>query len=72
MVLAMWDQEFLYLAVNCAKAPGLNYAPDASQRPRDSDLSGHDQLQIHLPLGVALFGLYLAMAVALTDPTKEK
>ena len=31
-----------------------------------------DQLQIHLPLGVALFGLYLAMVVALTDPTKEK
>jgi hypothetical protein len=31
-----------------------------------------DQLQVHLPLGVALFGLYLAMAVALTDPNKEK
>jgi photosystem II stability/assembly factor-like uncharacterized protein len=50
VVVAMWDQEFLYLAVNCAKAPGLNYAPDASPRPRDSDLSAHDQLQIHLDI----------------------
>ena len=50
VVVAAWDKEFLYLAVSASKAPDVKYATDDSPRPRDSDLSGHDHVQIHLDL----------------------
>lgn len=31
-----------------------------------------DQLSVHLPLGIALFGTYLTLALALRDRTKEQ
>jgi hypothetical protein len=49
-VVAAWDKEFLYLAVSCAKAPGVKYEQDDRARPRDSDLSPFDHVQVHLDL----------------------
>ncbi len=49
-VVAAWDKEFLYLAISATKAPGVKYAGDANPRPRDSDLTQFDHVQIHLDL----------------------
>ncbi|QDU31843.1 Ycf48-like protein precursor [Anatilimnocola aggregata] len=49
-VVAAWDREFLYLAMSCAKAPGVKYATDDRPRPRDSDLAPHDHVQIYLDI----------------------
>jgi hypothetical protein len=48
--VAAWDKEFLYLAISCAKAPGVKYEQDERARPRDSNLSAFDHVQIHLDL----------------------
>lgn len=48
VVVAARDKEFLYLAISCAKAPGVKYTADDRPRPRDSDLTGFDHVQIHL------------------------
>jgi len=50
VVVAAWDKEFLYLAVSCAKAPSAKYIVDDRPRPRDSDLSAHDHVQIYLDI----------------------
>lgn len=49
-VVAAWDKEFLYLAISAAKSPSLKYTTDDSPRPRDSDLTQFDHVQIHLDL----------------------
>jgi len=36
------DEEYLYLAVECPKAKGCEYASDKSPRSRDADLAAHD------------------------------
>ena len=50
VVVAAWDKQFLYLAVSAAKMPGMKYQADDSARPRDSDLTPFDHVQIHLDL----------------------
>lgn len=50
VVVAAWDKEFLYIALSAAKIPGVQYPTDAGPRPRDSDLSPFDHVQIHLDL----------------------
>ena len=42
------DAEFLYLAVRCPKAKGVEYSPADSPRPRDGDLSQHDRVTVRL------------------------
>ena len=42
------DVEFLYLAVRCPKAKGVEYSPGDSPRPRDGDLSQHDRVTVRL------------------------
>lgn len=39
------DDEFLYLAATCRRAPGVEYADTAESRPRDGDLSRHDRVE---------------------------
>ncbi len=50
LVMLAHDAEFLYLAINCRKAPGLEYPAGESPRPRDGDLTGHDRVDIFLDL----------------------
>jgi hypothetical protein len=42
------DDEFLYLAISCQKAPGCEYAVDNAPRPHDSDLAGRDHVTLLL------------------------
>jgi len=45
------DDEYLYLAITCQRAPEAHYAPAASgPRTRDADLSGEDRVQILLDI----------------------
>jgi hypothetical protein len=44
------DDEFLYLAISCQKAPGYEYVADSSSRPHDSDLSEHDHVTVLLDM----------------------
>jgi photosystem II stability/assembly factor-like uncharacterized protein len=43
-----YDDEYLYLAVNCPKAEGLRYDPDDRPRSHDADLSEHDRVSLRL------------------------
>jgi hypothetical protein len=48
---AVWlayDQQFLYLAARCRKAPNVKYPPGNGPRPRDSDLSRYDRVELWL------------------------
>jgi photosystem II stability/assembly factor-like uncharacterized protein len=45
-----YDDAFLYLAVQCPKAIGVDYRPDDSARPRDGDLAQHDRVALRLDL----------------------
>jgi hypothetical protein len=45
-----YDNEFLYLAVDCRRAPGSRDAPTKAPRPRDPDLSTHDRVELCLDL----------------------
>jgi len=47
-VLLAYDDQFLYLAANCRKAPGKEYPTNDSPRPRDPDLSGQDRVEFLL------------------------
>jgi photosystem II stability/assembly factor-like uncharacterized protein len=47
-VLLAYDDQFLYLAVSCRKAPGAEYPMSDSPRPRDSDLSDRDRVEFLL------------------------
>lgn len=50
VVMLAFDQEFLYLAVNCRHAPGCKYETNTQPRPRDADLSSHDRVDLCLDL----------------------
>jgi photosystem II stability/assembly factor-like uncharacterized protein len=43
-----YDREFLYVAICCPKAKGLEYSPDDRPRPRDADLAAHDRVVVRL------------------------
>jgi photosystem II stability/assembly factor-like uncharacterized protein len=43
-----YDDEFLYLAATCRKAPGAPYPAGRGPRPRDPDLSDHDRVEVLL------------------------
>ncbi|MDX1946063.1 MAG: YCF48-related protein [Pirellulaceae bacterium] len=45
-----FDDEFLYLAISCRKAPRVDYAADAKPRPRDSDLAARDHVVLLLDI----------------------
>ena len=45
-----YDEQFLYLAVHCQKAPGLPYQTAQGPRPRNADLSGQDRVELYLDL----------------------
>lgn len=42
------DDEFLYLAVECPKTKGVEYAADKKTRTRDADLAAHDRVTIEI------------------------
>ena len=41
-----YDDEFLYIAVTCRRAPGLKYEPAQTPRPRDADLTAQDHVDV--------------------------
>jgi photosystem II stability/assembly factor-like uncharacterized protein len=45
-----YDNEFLYLAVECRQAPGCQYPAGEGPRPRDPDLTTHDRVEFYLDL----------------------
>ena len=45
-VLFAFDDEFLYVAINCQKLPGHYYNSRKSARPRDPDLSRRDRVEL--------------------------
>jgi len=44
------DQQYLYLALQCRKAPGAEYRSSDEVRRYDADLSGHDRVEVLLDL----------------------
>ncbi|MBI3469539.1 MAG: hypothetical protein HY000_41585, partial [Planctomycetes bacterium] len=50
MAMAAYDAEFLYLAVECRKAPDVDYAGNTEPRPRDPDLSSQDRVDFYIDL----------------------
>lgn len=42
------DNEYLYLAITCPQADGVQYAADDRPRPRDADLAQHDRVSLRL------------------------
>jgi photosystem II stability/assembly factor-like uncharacterized protein len=49
-IAAAFDDEFMYLAISCRKAPGLNYVSDDQPRPRDANLAASDRVEIFLDI----------------------
>ncbi|MBN2477428.1 MAG: hypothetical protein JXB62_22675 [Pirellulales bacterium] len=49
-VMLAYDDEFLYLAVNCRQALGAKYELTKGPRPRDPDLSSRDRVDVFLDL----------------------
>jgi photosystem II stability/assembly factor-like uncharacterized protein len=45
-----YDDEFLYIAVECKQFAGADYSAEMSPRPYDADLSQHDHIDIFLDL----------------------
>ncbi|MBN2021352.1 MAG: hypothetical protein JW809_01025 [Pirellulales bacterium] len=45
-----YDREFLYLAIECRRAPGAIYVKAKGPRPRDPDLSDHDRVDVYLDM----------------------
>jgi hypothetical protein len=41
-----FDEEYLYIALSCGKAPDVDYASEAGPRTPDSDLKARDRVQI--------------------------
>jgi photosystem II stability/assembly factor-like uncharacterized protein len=50
VALIAYDDEFLYIAAHCRKAPGGLYPPAAGPRRRDEDLSARDRLELYFDL----------------------
>ena len=44
------DQEFLYIAVTCREAAGVDYAKSSEPRQRDADLRRHDRVDLLLDI----------------------
>jgi hypothetical protein len=44
------DSTHLYIALQCHKAPGVDYAPDPRPRPRDGDVESHDRVRLLIDL----------------------
>ena len=44
------DEEFLYLAIDCKKRGGVDYAPTTGPRPRDGNLARHDRVSLRFDL----------------------
>jgi len=49
-VMLAYDDQLLYLAVNCRCGPGAKYEPSSGPRPRDPDLSAHDRVDFFFDL----------------------
>lgn len=49
-VLLACDEEFLFVAASCRKAPGAEYPPAEPRRSRDPDLDARDRLEILLDI----------------------
>jgi hypothetical protein len=47
-VLLAHDEQFLYFAARCQKEPSASYALSPGPRPRDSDLTGRDRIDLVL------------------------
>ena len=47
-VLAAYDDKFLYLAIRCRCAPGIEYPTDNTPRERDGDLTRADRVDLLL------------------------
>jgi hypothetical protein len=45
-----YDQQFLYLALECPKATGLDYTTDDQSRSRDADLSQNDRVTMRFDI----------------------
>jgi hypothetical protein len=43
-----YDEEFLYLAIECRKAPGVDYPHDERPRPHDGDVEARDHVRLRL------------------------
>jgi len=48
--MVAYDDEFLYLAVDCRKPAGVEYSSSSEPRPRDADLSAHDRVDFYIDL----------------------
>jgi len=48
VALLAHDAEYLYIAIQCRKAPGLRYETASGPRPRDADLAARDRVEILL------------------------
>ncbi len=48
VAMLAYDEEFLYIGVSCSRAEGFEYSQSDLARPRDSDLSGQDRVEIVL------------------------
>ena len=46
LVAFAYDDEFLYIAVTCRRAPGVKYEPAPTPRTRDADLTAQDHVDI--------------------------
>ncbi|MCC6492499.1 MAG: hypothetical protein IT424_05710 [Pirellulales bacterium] len=45
-----YDQQYLYVAVRCAKQPGAAYPRDERQRPHDGDVEAYDHVRLAIDL----------------------
>ena len=48
VVRLAYDDEFLYIAAECRKAPGASYPETDAVRPRDPDLTSRDRVELYL------------------------
>ena len=48
VAMLAYDDEFLYIGLSCTRAEGFRYEGSEKPRPRDSDLSGHDRVELLL------------------------
>jgi len=48
VVMLAYDEEFLYLAIDCRRTPGVKYAGEPRVRDRDADLTPFDRVELLL------------------------
>ena len=48
VAMLAWDDEFLYLAASCRKAPGALYPASTARRARDADVTATDRVELLL------------------------